>query len=286
MSLRTEILDKVDSTTAMPAAASRAAQLLQDEDAGVEDIAKILEHDPGLTANLLRLCNSPHYKGRTGTSSVHEAIVRLGMRMTLRVLMTEALGPLTRPPLAGYDLPPGQLWEHSAAVGLAVQQLARALNLTPESYVFTAGLLHDIGKIVMGTFLDLDVKPIVDLAFEHQVSFEEAERRVLGIDHAEVGAALLEKWNLPAPVVEAVRWHHEPENASGDILCVDLVHAADTLIIESGIGTGIDGLNYRSSEAVTARLGLNVHILEEVLCTVLTELEDLRELFAAEPIGR
>lgn len=286
MSLRPEILAKVDSMTAMPAAASRAAQLLEDENASVEEIAKILEHDPGLTANLLRLCNSPHYKGRSGASSVREAIVRLGTRMTLRVLMAEALGPLTRPPLAGYDLPPGQLWEHSAAVGLGVQQLARALNLTPQSYVFTAGLLHDIGKVVMGTFLDLDIKPIVDLAFEHQVSFEEAERRVLGIDHAEVGAALLEKWNLPAPVVEAVRWHHEPENASGDILCVDLVHAADTLIIESGIGAGIDGLNYRSSEAATARLGLNIHILEEVLCTVLTELQDLRDLFSAEPIGR
>ncbi len=286
MSLRTEILNKVDTMTAMPAAASRAAQLLGDENAGVDEIAKVVEHDPGLTANLLRLCNTAHYKGRSSESSVREAIVRLGTRMTLRVLMAEALGPLTRPPVAGYDLPPGQLWEHSAAVGLGVQQMARALNLTPQSYVFTAGLLHDIGKIVMGTFLDLDVKPIVDLAFEHQVSFEEAERRVLGIDHAEVGAALLEKWNLPAPVVEAVRWHHEPESASGDTLCVDLVHATDTLIIESGIGSGIDGLNYRSSEAVTARLGLNIHILEQVLCTVLSELQDLRELFSAEPIGR
>ncbi len=286
MSLRAEILDKVGTMTAMPAAASRAAHLLEDENAGVDEIARIVEHDPGLTANLLRLCNSPHYKGRSGASSVREAIVRLGTRMTLRVLMAEALGPLTRPPVAGYDLPPGQLWEHSAAVGLAVQHLARALNLTPESYVFTAGLLHDIGKIVMGTFLDLDVTPIVDLAFEHEMSFEEAERRVLGIDHAEVGAALLEKWNLPAPVVEAVRWHHEPENASGDTLCVDLVHAADTLVIESGIGAGIDGLNYISSEAVTARLGLNIHILEQVLCSVITELEDLRELFSSEPIGR
>lgn len=286
MSLRSEILDKVDTMTAMPAAASRAAQMLEDESAGVEDIAKIVEHDPGLTANLLRLCNSVHYQGRTSTSCARDAIVRLGTRMTLRVLMAKALGPLTRPPLAGYDLPAGQLWEHSVAVGLGVQQLARALNLRTESYVFTAGLLHDIGKIVMGTFLDLDVKPIVDLAFEHQVSFEEAERRVLGIDHAEVGAALLEKWNLPTPVVEAVRWHHEPERASGDTLCVDLVHAADTLIIESGIGMGVDGLNYRSNAAVTARLGLNIHIREGVLCAVLSELQDLRELFSAEPIGR
>lgn len=285
MSLRDEILNKVDSMTAMPATASRAAQMLEDENASVEEIAKIVEYDPGLTANLLRLCNSAHYKGRSEISSARRAIVRLGMGTTLRIVMAKALGPLARAPVAGYDLPPGQFWEHSVAVGLAAQQLSLALNLTPQPHVFTAGMLHDVGKIVMGTFLDLDVKPILDLAFKHKVSFEEAERKILGIDHAEVGAALLDKWNLPAPVVKAVRWHHEPENVSADTVCVDLVHAADTLIIESGIGTGVDGLNYRSSEAVRVRLGLNIHILEKVLCSVLTELQDLRELFSAEPIG-
>ena len=101
---------------------------------------------------------------------------------------------------------------------------------------FTSGLLHDVGKILLGTFMEVDVEPIVHLAKTELISFNVAEQRVLGIDHAEAGAALLEAWELPELIIRAIRWHHTPEDYEGDPLVVDLVHVADALCLQGAIG--------------------------------------------------
>lgn len=285
MTMRAEILAKIDEVEAIPSSATQAIELLQDDAGNIDEIAAIVQHDPGLTANLLRLCNSVRFGGRTKFNSVKEAAVRLGNRRILQLIMTTSVGPLIRQPLKGYDLPPGELWEHSVAVAIGTERLANALDLSTEPAAFTAALLHDVGKIVLGTFLAIDAEPITKLAFRDHVPFEKAEHHVLGIDHAEVGAVLLERWQLPANIVDTVRWHHEPERATVDRQQTDLVHVADLLAMGSGIGTGVDGINYLASPEVKERLKLKAQLLESVLCTVITELSELRELFQ-EPARR
>ena len=132
---------------------------------------------------------------------------------------------------------------------------------------------------MLGTFLEIDAKPILSLAYEHQVSFDRAEAQILGIGHAEVGASVLEHWNLPARVVEVVRWHHEPETSPAPSPSLDLVHAADSLATLSGIGAGVDGLNYRPSKEVMGRLHVTTRVSESVINGMLTGLEELRNVF-------
>ncbi len=166
--------------------------------------------------------------------------------------------------------------DHLVAVAIGAEQLAKELHFTAPQYTFTAGLLHDIGKVVLGTFIEVDAEPILQRAFEEQLSFERAERAVLGIDHAEVGAALLESWHLPEEIIAPVRWHHAPDDAAGDFLVADLVHAADTLSIQCGLGVGIDGLNYRVSPSVMTRLHLKTAVAERVTCIMLSEMQSIR----------
>ena len=211
MNHRDEILGKVSTVRSLPAAALEAVELLQDPEVPVMRVAKIIEFDPGLTANILRLVNSAYFGFHREVNSVRDAIVRLGTKQVTRTIMASAAGSVIRSAVKGYDLPAGQLWEHSVAVAIASDQLASVLDLEAPDYTFTAALLHDVGKIVLGTFVQVDVSPIMKLAFEEHVPFEVAEQQVLGIDHAEVGAVLLDNWNLSAQIVEVCRWHHEPE---------------------------------------------------------------------------
>ncbi len=278
---RNEILSKVSSVPSLPGSATQAIQLLQDPDVDMEELARVIEYDPGLTANLLRLVNSPYFGTPRSASSVKEALVRLGTNDFFQLVVASAVAPMLRLAVKGYELPPDDLWEHSVAVAIGSGELAAVLGLTPPDHTFTAGLLHDIGKILLGTFVEVDALPIMEIALEGGVPFEVAEQQVLGIDHAEVGAFLLESWNLPPCIVEAVQWHHMPECFPGDSPVVDLIHIADALSMIEGIGTGSDGLHYRLSGQAAKRLNLKPQIMEAVGCKVLARLDELGDLFTA-----
>jgi len=280
MSHREDILLQARSVPSLPPAAVKVVQLLQDPDACIADITRAIEYDPGLTSNVLRMANSAYFVGTWSVGSLQQAAVRLGTKRIFQLVMASAVSPLAQPAVRGYGLSPGKLWEHSITVAVGAEQLAAALQIGTPDLVFTVGLLHDIGKVVIGTFAGVDAAPIVALARRDEISFEMAEQRELGIDHAEAGAVLLDNWMLPEEIVNVVRWHHQAEKfTGGDTLTLDLVHVADILSISGGIGAGIDGLQYRPSSEVTSRLNLTDHVAEMVLGQIISEMEELRALF-------
>ncbi len=281
---RDEILNQIESVVELPAVASELVELVNDPDADIKEVVTILEHDPGLTANLLKLANSAHYGGRGSIASIRDAVVRLGMSKVAELALAIAFSPNAQRPVQGYHLAAGQLWEHSLSVSAGTGHLAKALDVPAPGYASTAGLLHDIGKVVLGTFVEVDARSISECVEEEEIPFDEAERRVLGIDHAEAGAVLLESWGLPADIVETVRFHHRPDEIEGDPLGVDLVHIADILSMESGIGAGeMDGLCYRVSPGAGSRRRLRALEREKVLYDMICTLDELRAAMAPSP---
>lgn len=276
MSRREEILKKVQSVPAIPAAAVKALQLLQNPDVKTEELTRVLEVDSGLTAGILKLSNSSFFGATRTIASVREAIVRLGIVNLRKAVMAGAVQPLQSSEVKGYDLAPGELWEHSVAVALGMEKLAKAVGVKLPGHAFSSAILIDVGKVVLGTFVDVDAAPIMRLAFDQRVPFNEAERQVLGIDHAEVGAELLKSWKLPDEIVQVVRWHHEPDQHPGDRLVVDLVHLADALTVITGISGGADGLNYRASQSASARFALPRQQRERIVLDLIEELQTVR----------
>ena len=283
MSRRSEILTAVNQIDALPVVAAQMIPLLRCADATISDIAQKLSSDPGLTANTLRLANCALHATNQPVTDVGAAIKRLGTRRLMELVLASSIAPMTKKPVRGYDLDEGQLWRHSMLIAIGAEELAAVLDVTAPSHTFTAGLLADIGKIVLGTFVAVDAQQIIARAFEMKIPFDQAEREVLGIDHAEVGAALLSRWQLPSDLVDVARWHHQPENCPQSSV-VALVHAADHIGALCGVGAGTDGLNYLPCESTFEKLNISTQSIEQTLSRTVERLEEVESLFVA-PIG-
>ncbi len=278
MSTRDEILENVRKVPSLPIATNRVLEMAQSPNTSLVELQREVELNPSLASNILRLANSAYFRGASPIASVRDALVRLGTKRVTELVLTTSVAPLATPAVTGYGMPTGGLLRHSAATAMAAEQLAETLKIEGYDYIYTAGLLHDLGKIVMGTFLEIDAKPILALAFDEGLSFERAEQQVLGVDHAEVGATLLESWEIPSSVVNVVRWHHLPdEMPDDDKMVVDLVHVADHMARLSGTTAEVDGLNYELSANAVKRLHVTPALTERVVNNVLQSLDEICE---------
>ena len=272
------IASLLKSFPSMPGAAIKLLALIDDPDMSVSQIEDILRHDAGLTANLLKLANSAYFGIPSRVGSVRQAVLILGLKRLIQMVIASCVGAIMDKPIPGYDLPPGELWRHAIAVSVAAEGLVNELKIGANEEIFTAALLHDVGKLVLGTFVKEDFKKI-QAALNQDVSFETAENMVLGTNHADVGAQILTQWSLPSDIVSAVRWHHAPESADKASTMLDVVHVANVLCLMIGIGAGCDGLQHEPSKVVTDRLGLEPHHLEKVASQTMQWTAELSDVF-------
>ncbi len=226
---------QVDKFPGMPGAAVKLLALMDDPGVSMPQIESILRQDPGLTANLLRLANSAYFGVPSKIGSVRQALMLLGLKRLVQLVIATCTGALMGQTVPGYDLSAGELWRHALAVSVAAEGLVRELKLDAAEEIFTAALLHDVGKIILGQFVQDDYAKIL-LALDQGLPFETAESIVLGANHAEIGAQVLSKWSLPESIVNAVRWHHDPEKAECVDPMLDVVHVANMLCLMIGIG--------------------------------------------------
>lgn len=207
----------------LPAAAARALSLARDPDSSSEDLARVVATDPALAARVLAMSRSVTYLRRQPPRTLQEAIATVGLRALRRILIAAS----ARAAYRADDHVAQSLWAHSLAAGLAADELGKATGgAAAAGDAFIAGLLHDIGKLVLhlsnpASFATLGV-------FD-----EETERRLFGATHAEIGGRLAEKWGLEADIAHAIRGHHDGDPSP----LAAVVARADRLAIEIGYGS-------------------------------------------------
>lgn len=277
--LRQEILASLGAMPKLPAAVTRVLALVNDPDSSVTDVMSAVETDPGLTAETLRIANSAYFAGPRRIGSLKEAGVLLGLNRVMQLVLAAAVFPIGARPVPGYDLEQGALVDGMLAVAVGTEILARELKRIPPSHAFTAGLLHDIGKLAMGNVVARCKAEIRDCAMVEGISYEEAERLILGMDRAEAGAALLLSWQLPENVVTAVRWHLQPEQVTEEPFVVDLVHVSRLLATQCGIGLGHDGLQFKLSDIARHRLKLTDEITDRTAEGMIQAFKEIRAQF-------
>ncbi len=196
----------------LPEALVRLNVLVEDPRSTVEQIARVIETDSALTARLLRIVNSPFYGLPSRVETVRQAVSLVGMREIRDLAVATAVARVFEgipPELMDME----RFWRHSLLTGLVARELARHRRDGAAESRFVAGLLHDVGKLLLARQIPELARHALARATYEQIPLPEAEREALGFDHAEVGGALLEAWRLPEPLVVAARWHHAPELA-------------------------------------------------------------------------
>lgn len=208
-----EIVAQVRNLPVVSQAALKLVCLLDQPAASNDDIVNVLRYDNVLTAKLLRTCNSSYFGFEESVSSVEQAVLILGHQQIMHMVLGLAFGGAmsTTPP--GYAAAAKTLWTHSLTTAVIAEQLAQSdipVEIDPP-VAFTAGLLHDIGKLAFHHALSAGVQSEIHSRLDGATRFQiEVEREITGTDHSEVGAQLLEVWHLPAMIVEAAAHHHHP----------------------------------------------------------------------------
>ena len=144
-----QIMAQVKSFPGMPTTAAKLLKMLKDSESTAAQIEDVLRYDAGLTANILKLTNSAYFGIPSKVSSVRQAIMMLGWKRVMQLVMTMCMSTVMKKPIPGYDLPQGELWRHSIAVSIAAENIVKALKIPDADEVFTAALLHDVGKLVL-----------------------------------------------------------------------------------------------------------------------------------------
>lgn len=276
MSRIEEVLALVNQIPPFPKVARRVIELLEDPDVNADHLADVIQYDQIITADILKMCNAAYFGLPHKLTSIHEAVVMLGHDSLKDLVMVGAsVGFYKGEAGGGYELEEGELWKHSVAVALMAKLLGRYVRNVDPGSAFTVGLLHDIGKKFLSAFVHDDFERIMAEVGGSGASFVEAEHAVVGIDHAELGAMILEKWEFTPLQVEAVRKHHSLTAFEGKPLTA-LTALSDSLI--KNIGLGEVGTAPEVREDISASLGISQEKVQSCVSELVPEMDKAREV--------
>ena len=227
-----ELISNASELVSLPEISLRVNELASDPNSTADDMAKVISQDPALVARMLRIANSAYYGLSTEVETINRAIAILGTNkirdLVLSTAASEAFEGIPNNLITMQDF-----WHHSLYCGLLAQILAKKSKKLQAESLFIAGLLHDIGQLIMFNQMPEKSHEAILLMMEGSEEMEsfEAERSVFGFDHTEVGAALVESWKLPAVLQECVHFHHEPQKAKDYPAEVALINIANAVAV-------------------------------------------------------
>ncbi len=248
---------------ALPASVTRLAAVIADPHSVIGDVVEAIRFDQALTAAVLREANSAASASRRVISSVKDAAVRIGGARILSHCIAGALRTKLGEALTSYGYGEMELWRHSVAAAVAAEELGLIVKTSGRGLEFTAALLHDIGKLVMGRKAPADAMLAVwEAVKKNNVTCERAETAVIGFSHAVLGAEIVKTWGLPEDIERAVRNHHASD--AGPDACTDMVIVSNLAAHAMGEGLGHEGMSLSIDGAVSQRMGIRREDFERI----------------------
>jgi putative nucleotidyltransferase with HDIG domain len=279
-----DVVSDLTDMPALPTVVARLTRLIADPKTTASDINHALLADPGLVTKILKLVNSPYYGFSRRITTITNAVVILGFNQVRNLAMSAYIfDAFARrgSPLLDVD----GLWRHSIGVAFMAAKIAKSIGSKGskmEEDAFICGLLHDLGKFIMNQKAPEHLGMVMETVGRDGVLFFEAEKLRLGYDHAELGALILEKWNLPRAIVDVVRCHHNPMSAPRESLAqCCAVWTADVVSRALLMGNGGDGGIPRLTPDVWRQTGLDWKRLEDIIRKVAAEYSKSDAFFSA-----
>ena len=256
------IVFKLDELPVLPTIVYELSQKINDPMSSTKEITNIMQNDLSLTTKVLKLANSAYYAIPGGVSSLNRAIAYLGLdTVNQLVLSSSVLKALETESSASFDM--NDFWKHSIGVAIASETIAKNIKHSMPSDLFTAGLVHDMGKVALYTIAPDDMLEVVAHATKNNTSYFEAEKEIGAFKHSEVGGLLSEKWKLPLHMHAAIKHHHNKEhNTRSGISAelnqvVDIVYLGNLLVHALKFGNSGHKKILGAPKDLMERLGIN-----------------------------
>ena len=247
---------KIDQAIArvrpIPQTALKIIRMIDNERYDMQDIAGEVNQDQILSAQVIKLCNSAFIGLRTKIDSVDRALCLLGEKMILHLIVSASIERFFPQSSRGYSLCKGGLFHHALSSATVADELARFTRRVPSDIAYTAGLLHDIGMVVLDQFMAPADPLFYRRIHEDGIEFCEAEKEKLGIDHTEAGRRLAERWAFPENLVDMIMHHHRPEESTVNPELTNLICLTDWLLSRFQMGMTLENMN---TEVLASRLG-------------------------------
>ncbi len=281
--LKRVITDQMRDLPTLPLVVAKILQTASSPTASARDLQALIAVDAGLTAKILRLANSSFYGQQRKISTLETAVVILGFSTIRNLTLSASLLDSLQPRGVAQVFDWRAFWEHCNAVALCARLLARQKRLpgSVAESAFVAGLLHDIGKLFLGKYFPDLLAEIVLTAETYGVAHAEAEWRLMGTTHALLGQEIAQHWNFPAELCECIGGHHDPDGYRDDPTLTYLVHAADALTHQAGIGA-VSVAPVRLDRDVAEWLNLTSVAREDLLAQLQDEMKNAQSLLGWE----
>ncbi len=265
-------LETIHNLPTLPVVIAKLRKAISDPNADARKIAKIIEDDPSMMARIMKVVNSALYRGRQDVTSLQMAVARMGFNAISNIAMSTTIFSVFKSSTeAGFNHE--EFWRHSISVGIGANVLYdRCKPALKKRYTTDilqlAGLLHDIGKIVLEQFFHNSFREAIELSKSEEIPLNKAEKKVMGVDHAEIGAVLAQRWHLTPDFSQVIRWHHTPMsmNVKSDYAeLIKLCHTADYICNLEQIGDGGNTFAPGFDQKVWGSLGLTVSDISEIV---------------------
>ena len=212
----------------LPSIAAEMMEMTENPNTTAAALGQMIAKDQVLTAKVLKIANSPFYGFSRKIATIDFAIIVLGFDTLKEVILSVSLiSTMNKKKTKNFDVE--QYWDHALACGVVARALAKNYGYRVLGEVFVAGLLHDIGILLLNQFFPSEFKKMLNFIDEKNCDLETAEQDILGSTHAEIGSWLADSWNFPSQLIEAIAYHHHPSNAQKHIDVVSMIHIAEVM---------------------------------------------------------
>ena len=253
-----EIEQAMEAIQPIPQVALKILRLIDSEEYETKALAEEIRKDQVISARTIKLCNSVAFAGNNRVESLDQALVLLGLRLLVKLVISVSVNEFFSHSGLGYSLCKGGLYHHAVGTAIIAEKLADYTGSVEPGLAYTAGLLHDIGKVVLDQSIASAYPLFYRKLFEEENNFSEVEKEILGIDHTQVGSKLARKWSFPESLIEIIRNHHEPEKATRHLELAHVVYLADLLMCRFHSGLELERLNTQSLASRMETIGLSI----------------------------
>ncbi|MBP9599580.1 MAG: putative domain HDIG-containing protein [Thermodesulfobacteriota bacterium] len=272
------VIKEIKNLKPIPAVVTSLLEIIDDPNASMNEITKIIQYDPAITADLLRTANSAYFGLKRPAETIQEAAMMLGTDHVVDLVMLKVSAQVAKGTQKGYDLHEGALWKYSVSSALIAKQVAVQLDLPNKNSIFTAALLKDIGKTVLDKFIQDAFEKISNLVMNENFSFMEAEKQIIGVDHAELGAMIAKMWKFSPRMVGIIRNHHLSSETMVRDKDLAVVYLSDCICMMMGMGVGADGLAYRFHPQAMDHIGISAEDTLKIIADFACRMDEVEML--------